>query len=116
MHLPLAVSRRAADEFTAKSELITVANDTITKKVDKHSEVEPASFSLVQQILDGGEWTEGSDPAVRNILAVIDGVHWVLAIRASRKGYIQLRTLFRASARRHASIRRREARFKAERE
>lgn len=116
VHLPVAASKRAAQELGSNVDIVTVVNDVIVKKAGKHAAVDVGSFGLVQQILDAGEWIAGSDPAVRNILAIIDGVHWVLAIRRSSTGYIQVRTLFAASARRHAEIRRREARFNAERE
>lgn len=112
VHLPVAASGRAAKELDAKSEIIAVANDVATKKADKHAAVAFDSFALAQEIIDTGEWTQDRDPAVRNILAVIAGAHWVLAIRRSATGYIQVRTLFKANARRHAEIRRREIRYK----
>ncbi|PZA12458.1 hypothetical protein DNX69_10815 [Rhodopseudomonas palustris] len=116
VHLPVAASARAVDELGAKVDIVTVANDVVTKKVGKHAAVDIGSFAQVQQIIDAGDWIEDRDPAVRNILAVIGGVHWVLAIRRSTNGYIQVRTLFRTDARRHAEIRRRGVRYKAERE
>ncbi|MBB5046783.1 hypothetical protein HNR60_001531 [Rhodopseudomonas rhenobacensis] len=114
VHLPVAASARVVDELDAKVDIVTVMNDVMVKKAGKHAAVDIESFALVQQIIDAGEWTEDREPAVRNILAVIGGVHWVLAIRRSSNGYIQVRTLFKVDARRHGEIRRREARYKAE--
>jgi hypothetical protein len=116
VHLPVAASARAAEELDAKLDIVTVANDVIARKAGKHAAVDVASFGLVQQILDAGEWLDGANPVIRHVLAVIDKVHWVLAIRRSDNGYIQVRTLFAATPRRHADIRRREARLKAGRE
>ncbi|KPF98867.1 hypothetical protein IP86_10840 [Rhodopseudomonas sp. AAP120] len=116
VHLPVAASARAAEELGARTEIVAVANDVITKKAGKHAAVDVASFGLVQSILDTGEWLDGGNPMIRHVLAVIGGVHWVLAIRRSTAGYAQVRTLFAATARRQAEIRRREARLKSERE
>lgn len=116
VYLPVAVSNRAAEELQAKTSLIATANDVTAKKVRSHEHVQIDSFGLAQQILDDGEWLDAGDPNNRNILAVIGGIHWVLAIHRSRTGYIQLRTLFRASTRRHAEIRQRDATLKAKRQ
>jgi hypothetical protein len=112
VHLPVASSARAAAEMEAKGEVIAVASDVLAAKVSKHARVDIQSFGLIQQILDEGEWLDRGDPTIRHVLAVIDGVYWVLALRRSQAGYIQVRTLFAADEIRHRDIRARERRFR----
>lgn len=115
-HLPVAASARAAAEMAAESPIVAVASDTLSIKAAKHARVDIESFGLIQRIMEDGEWLDRGDSAIRHVLAVIDGVHWVLALRRSSTGYIQVRTLFAGSSRRHAEIRARERRLRDERE
>ena len=116
VHLPVAAPKRAAEEMQAKCDVVVVANDVTAAKTGKHAAVDISSFGQVQNILETGEWLDGGDRSIRHVLAVIDGVHWVLVLRRSPTGYLQVRTLFAADAKRHRDIRRREDRFKSERD
>jgi hypothetical protein len=97
----------------ADSAIIAVASDTVTAKAVKHANVTVESFGLIPRILEEGEWLDGGDTAIRHALAVIDGVHWILAMRRSSSGYIQVRTLFAGNEKRHREIQSRERRLKA---
>ncbi|WP_245429243.1 phage minor head protein, partial [Rhodoplanes elegans] len=115
VHVPVAASARVAAEMETESAVVAIASDTLAAKTAKHARVQIESFGLVQRILDAGEWLDGGDPAIRHVLAVIDGVHWVLAMRRSSSGYVQVRTLFAGDARRFREIRAREERGRQDR-
>lgn len=108
VHMPVAASARAAAEMGAEGEIVTVASDVLKAKAAKHARVAVDSFGLIPRILEEGDWLDGGDTAIRHVLAVVDGVHWILAMRRSPAGYIQVRTLFAGDDKRHAKIRDRE--------
>ena len=110
VHLPVAASERAAAEMSAEGSVVAVASDVLSAKAGKHARVDIESFGLIPRLLAEGEWLDGGDPAIRHVLAVIDGVHWILAMRRSARGYIQVRTLFAADAKRQSALRKRERR------
>ncbi|MBY6243861.1 phage minor head protein [Methylosinus sp. Sm6] len=97
--LPIAVAGRLAEQWKAKSTLVTVSNETMRRKIAKHAAVDAAAFGLAQEIIDDGVVVdEGKLPNRRTILSEKDGAWWKLVLSRSANGFMRIATLFRTNA------------------
>ncbi|MBK5957401.1 hypothetical protein CCR97_04150 [Rhodoplanes elegans] len=116
VHVPVAASERAAVEMEAQSPIVVVSSDTLARKVEKHTQVDVATFGRIQEMLDAGEWLAEGDTGTRVVLAEIDGLSYVVVLRRSVARYLRVQTLYRADRDRQERLRRRAAERAASRE
>lgn len=97
--LPIAVAGRLAEQWNAKSTLVTVSNETMRRKIAKHAAVDAAAFGLAQEIIDEGVVIdEGKLANRRTILSKKDGAWWKLVLSRSAGGFMRIATMFRVKA------------------
>lgn len=97
--LPIAVAGRLAEQWHAKSTLVTVSNETMRRKIAKHAAVDAKAFSFAQEIIDDGVVIdEGKLANRRTILSQKDGAWWKLVLSRSATGFMRIATLFRTNA------------------
>jgi hypothetical protein len=97
--LPIAVAGKLAEEWRAASNLITVSNETMRRKIAKHAAVEVGAFAIAQRIVDEGQLIdEGKGDNRRTLLAQVDGAWWKLVLSRTRRGFMRIATLFRTNS------------------
>ncbi len=105
VQLPVAFAPEAVARMNGIGFVISISNDTVAVKTDKHDKVRPERFRLVQELLDSGEAIERPDGSL-TYWKQIDGKWWATALRRSAAGFVRVATLFQTSARRMRSARR----------
>jgi hypothetical protein len=110
--LPVATAGRFLEDMRAKSRLIVAFNATMSRKVEKHEHVDPDSFRLVQQIVDGGEIIDedrGED--FRTLVAEIEGAWWKLVLKRSAQRFLRVQTFLRTNSHEIGRLRRKQERI-----
>jgi len=110
--LPVATAGRFLEDMRAKSRLIVAFNATMSRKVKKHEHVDPDSFRLVQQIVDGGEIIDedrGED--FRTLVAEIEGAWWKLVLKRSAQRFLRVQTFLRTNSHEIGRLRRKQERI-----
>lgn len=106
--LPVAVAGRFATEMKATSRLISVSNEVMRRKIDKHAFVDVDRFAMVQQVVDEGETIdEGRGENRRTVVALIDDVWWKLVLTRTARGILRIATFFRTNGKEIERLKRR---------
>jgi hypothetical protein len=94
--MPVAIAGRLMKEMDASSIVVSVSNEVMRRKVEKHAAVDVDAFSHVQAIIDGGETVDEGEPLKRrSLVAEIDGEWWKLVLARTARGVLRVATLFK---------------------
>lgn len=97
VHLPVAFAPALFDRLDARSPLVVVSTDTMSKKLAKHANVDLTAFGQLQQMIDAGVAIDlRSSRRGINYWHQIRGAWFRAAIKQSADGFLYLSTLFRS--------------------
>ena len=108
LDVPIAIAGRFGREMKASSQIVSVSNDVMRRKVAKHAFVDVDRFALVQQVIDEGATVdEGRGENRRTVVALIDDVWWKLVLTRTARGILRVATFFRTNSKEIERLKRR---------
>ena len=100
VHLPVARSERAGELMDARGPMVAISNTTASAKLAKHRVLDDELLANVDELLESGEWHEGTRPGSIDIFAEYRFNLWNLVLTRSADGYLYFRTIFPTSRKR----------------
>ena len=93
MHLPVARSSRAKELFDGQGSMIAISNSTANVKLGKHKVLREEILANANDMVQQGEWHQGTKPGAIDIFSEYGGNLWKLVLTVSEDGYLYFRTI-----------------------
>lgn len=102
--IPVAVAPGLQDALDAQGALVSVSNDTINRKTEKHRRDARALMARLDEMLAAGQIADEGQHARRSVILNEDGRWWRIVIARSARGFLYVSTAHRIDARRARRI------------